>query len=589
MWANGNIVYVAVKATHNLAEMTLNGENHLSCDKFSAHAPITVDGKTYDPQEGLQGNTKDAHWTVFQFNLESLGLSEAGKYPFYIKGIGGGHDVGGNFSVVIPTTDVEGEKRWNGGVERPEITLQLLRHVSNETPELVDSHAVNGSEQPEWKYTWENEPKYDPYGRQYIYTIDEQDVPPNYKKSLNQLTVTNTYDPEGHPEPTLLNITVTKEWVGPATESATFKLFADEVDTMRTLVLHENNNWVDSFSNLNKYHADTAEEIIYTVKEVPIEGYSTTVTGSVDEGFTFTNTLNELVVDKVNIHVKKIWEGPELDSVTIKLFANNEDTGKRIVLRDSHDDESWIGSFNGYAKFDSLGNEIQYSVKEINVPEAYDVTYSIGNDGEHIVTNTISTMDEGIVTVKHVDEAGIEIADSDIYTDAIGEPYVTAPKDIPGYIFVKIDENGALTTGIFEAEEQTVIYVYKKKLGSLTITKVNENNKPLKGAKFELRDSNDIVIDTRTTKDDGIIVFERLAIGTYTLVETRAPEGYRKLVKSIPIEIKIDNLDIQKNIKNTKQNWKIPKTGGIGTAGFYGVGFILMAASGWVVLRRRKE
>jgi len=41
-------------------------------------------------------------------------------------------------------------------------------------------------------------------------------------------------------------------------------------------------------------------------------------------------------------------------------------------------------------------------------------------------------------------------------------------------------------------------------------------------------------------------------------------------------------------VENTKQEWRIPKTGGIGTIGFYGVGLILMVAAVWFMLRRRQ-
>lgn len=91
-----------------------------------------------------------------------------------------------------------------------------------------------------------------------------------------------------------------------------------------------------------------------------------------------------------------------------------------------------------------------------------------------------------------------------------------------------------------------------------------------------------------TTDSDGTIKFENLEWGEYTLVETKAPEGYNKLIKGIKISIDGEHLHVTKQVKNTPIGWNIPKTGGIGTLGFYGVGLILMVAATWFFIRRRQ-
>ena len=55
------------------------------------------------------------------------------------------------------------------------------------------------------------------------------------------------------------------------------------------------------------------------------------------------------------------------------------------------------------------------------------------------------------------------------------------------------------------------------------------------------------------------------------------------------ITISSDQLHVNETIENTLQDWEIPKTGGIGTIGFYGVGAILMASALFLLWRRRKE
>src|SRR5699024_1708209 len=123
--------------------------------------------------------------------------------------------------------------------------------------------------------------------------------------------------------------------------------------------------------------------------------------------------------------------------------------------------------------------------------------------------------------------------------------------------------------------------------GKVIINKVDEENEALEGAEFTLMGPNGFS-ETKTSDNSGMIVFDNLEWGTYTLTETKAPEGYRLLKKEITIEINEDQLSFEKTIENTNQGWSIPDTGGIGSLGFYGIGFMLMAGAGWFVFRRRQ-
>lgn len=63
--------------------------------------------------------------------------------------------------------------------------------------------------------------------------------------------------------------------------------------------------------------------------------------------------------------------------------------------------------------------------------------------------------------------------------------------------------------------------------GSITFEKVNDENKALQNAKFELRDKNDqLVIRTGTVDENGKLTFGNLPYGTYILKEVEAPDGY---------------------------------------------------------------
>ena len=103
----------------------------------------------------------------------------------------------------------------------------------------------------------------------------------------NGFTVTNTNTEK-------ISVPVKKVWVGKEAYSATIKLLADGTEKER-VTLTKDDNWEHTFSNLPKY-ADDGHEIEYTVDEVHIDGYSTTISGTAATRFTITNRKNPSVV-----------------------------------------------------------------------------------------------------------------------------------------------------------------------------------------------------------------------------------------------------------------------------------------------------
>ncbi|GIP62671.1 hypothetical protein J32TS6_12260 [Virgibacillus pantothenticus] len=194
----------------------------------------------------------------------------------------------------------------------------------------------------------------------------------------------------------------------------------------------------------------------------------------------------------------------------------------------------------------------------------------------------------GDVTAEYVDEKGNQIANSEVFSGEIGDTYTTKQKNIPGYTFVKVDEEGAPATGKFQKEAQIVRYIYKQKLGTITIQKVDEHGKALQGATFELKGNKGQEIESQTTNEDGLATFENLPWGKYELVETKAPEGYRLLNKPLGVEITGENLHEELEVENSKNSWLLPDTGGIGTLLFYGFGAAFMLAAILLLLRKKK-
>lgn len=238
---------------------------------------------------------------------------------------------------------------------------------------------------------------------------------------------------------------------------------------------------------------------------------------------------------------------------------------------------------------------------QVTADDIADYTLRVGNHSERIDLQPDKPIETvwfgyvkatdliaGDVTAEYVDEKGNQIANSEVFSGEIGDTYTTKQKNIPGYTFVKVDEEGAPATGKFQKEAQIVRYIYKQKLGTITIQKVDEHGKALQGATFELKGNKGQEIESQTTNEDGLATFENLPWGKYELVETKAPEGYRLLNKPLGVEITGENLHEELEVENSKNSWLLPDTGGIGTLLFYGFGAAFMLAAILLLLRKKK-
>ena len=275
-------------------------------------------------------------------------------------------DIAFNNEYVVRTIEIPVEKVWEDaddqdGVRPESISVKLLANGEDTGKTLV----LNSDN--EWKGEFsglavsEND-------EAIVYTVEEVEVGA-YTGAITGdqamgFILTNTHTPE------TIEIPVEKIWEdadnqdGIRPESITVKLLAGGNDTGKTLVLNVDNDWKGNFTNLDKF-AD-GEEIVYSIEEVEVEGYTSAITGTVAEGFTVTNTHTP---ETIEIPVEKIWEdadnqdGIRPESITVKLLAGGNDTGKTLVL---NVDNEWKGSFTNLDKF-ADGEEIVYTIEEVEV------------------------------------------------------------------------------------------------------------------------------------------------------------------------------------------------------------------------------
>ncbi|MDY6221482.1 MAG: Cna B-type domain-containing protein [Candidatus Alectryocaccobium sp.] len=91
-----------------------------------------------------------------------------------------------------------------------------------------------------------------------------------------------------------ISIDVLKAWEdndnrdGIRPNDITVVLLANGEETGKTLVLNEESRWTGSFTDLDEFK--DGEKIIYTVKEIPVDGYETVISGNAETGFTIINT-----------------------------------------------------------------------------------------------------------------------------------------------------------------------------------------------------------------------------------------------------------------------------------------------------------
>ena len=218
------------------------------------------------------------------------------------------------------------------------------------------------------------------------YKIKEKTAPAGYQLNTDEYTLvvspTSNAIQTVKDEPIRTSVKATKQWVGPVGSAVTVHLYADDVDTGKTVTLNAANNWEDTFTNLRKYKPGTTTEIKYTVKEDAVANYNGVVSGDMATGFTITNTNTE----KTTVKVTKTWVGTPAASATVKLLADGAE--KETVTLTAAD--NWTHTFSNLPKYDANdGHEIVYTIDEVDIANYVKAITGSAATG-FVVTNTIT-------------------------------------------------------------------------------------------------------------------------------------------------------------------------------------------------------
>lgn len=335
-------------------------------------------------------------------------------------------------------------------------------------------------------------------------------------------------------------------------------------------ILSKSDDWTKTFKQLSKNNQsvwlpaydNNGNTFNYQVSSEATDSYISSITNKTNES-TITNTQYGLIIDKYASNSTNTLIGAE-------FIVKSADGKQSYTLKDNQLQQLSPGD---------------YTIQEIKSPTGYQLDSTVypitlSQDGKW------SSSGQGInVKSPTTDGSGYK----DGFSIATDKSNNTEKNNV-----VRFVKNDAL------------------KKFDLTVNKVDKTTgNALKGAKFTLTDSAGKTSSYKETDPTAMFTFENLSSGTYTLKETKAPDGY---ITSQDVTIVISD-DGNVNVTNNNGDWKstlqndagnnqitltvnntnktvFPSTGGSGNELYLIVGgaFILISAlaGGYYVFRIKR-
>ena len=252
------------------------------------------------------------------------------------------------------TTTVAGQKKWddadNQDGKRPaSVKVKILNGDT-----VVDEQEVTSAN--EWKYESKALPKY-AAGQEIVYTVAEEAVS-GYTSRVDGYNITNSYTPE------TVKVSGQKKWDdadnqdGKRPASVKVKILNGDTVVDEQEVTSAN-GWKYESKALPKYAA--GQEIVYTVAEEAVSGYTSRV-----DGYNITNSYTP---ETTTVSGSKTWEdgdnqdGKRPASITVNLLAD----GQKVNTQTVSEAEGWSYNFTDLPVYKD-GQRITYTVTEEAVP-----------------------------------------------------------------------------------------------------------------------------------------------------------------------------------------------------------------------------
>ncbi|MEG0549618.1 MAG: Cna B-type domain-containing protein, partial [Vagococcus sp.] len=400
---DSQVTGTTITNTYNNTEKTsISGEKIWKDDNNSANKrpdKVTVellqDGNYYDKKE-VYGSE---NWKYEFKNLPKVNNKTGKDYVYTVreKNIPGDYDSevnGFNITNTFVKTEedkirINGEKKWldnnNKVGARPDFVKVTLFQGEKEYA-TTEAKAINN-----WKYEFSNLPKKDDSGKDYVYRVEEGDIPEGYESEVDGYTITNRYTKEE-----VVSFSGEKKWEGDKSEnrpkSVKVQLYQDD-KPYKEQVTNESKNWKYEFNDLPKY--DSKGYLFrYRVEEVDVpDGYYSNVDGN--------NIINTYSVkETTEFKGEKLWKDnnnslkTRPDYIIVYLFQNDDykpfDT--KVV---SPVGNRWEYKFTNLPKYDDNNKLYRYSVKEEEVGG-----YQTSNTGSNDLTNTYQNKEKTSISGK---------------------------------------------------------------------------------------------------------------------------------------------------------------------------------------------
>lgn len=512
--------------------------------------------------------TKDSSWSSIVFkDLDHYKDGNEIKYtvaedeiPQYTTSIA----VNGNVVTVTNTHIPEITLRnisvvWEDNNDQDGLRPDTVSVKLKGNDKFIDSSELN--EDVEWKHSFTKLPVRE-NGNEITYTAEENEIP-GYTTSIEKTDTgyvfTNTHIPE------TVTVTVDKVWKdaenqdGLRPDAIHIRLISNDIE--KDAYLDAESDWHLDFEGLPKYrdHGILNE---YSVQEVDVDGYTSTVTTK--DGYAFT-VENDHVPAVIDIPITEEWiddndrDGLRPDSHTVILVDGtnaieevvlDKNNGYGVVLKNMPKYKNGVEinyqikdfKVDGYTtniiKSDSVKD---FNITNTHVPEMVTVTVTEGwhdqSDYDKIrpekVTLTL-TGSNGNVYEKTVTKDTWTTAFSDLPKNSKGEQiiYTLTQEGIKGYK-TTITDNETGTIAVINTHEPV-------KTITVTVTWNDENNKDnIRPDKVTVKLANGTTaVSTKEINNDSwkhvfenIIVFNGDGKASYTVTQD-AVNGYTTEIKA---------------------------------------------------------
>ena len=341
----------------------------------------------------------------------------------------------------IPTeykVNITANKVWNDNTEqakrRPESVTLVVKNGDKEVQsKVVTAENLVAGTTNKWSVEFTGLDKYDENGNEIQYTLEEKETnsgdlhfyeaeEDNVAIEDNQASIRNDFVVPAD----TTSVTVTKVWNdneninGRRPNSIKLQIKNGE-SVVSEQEVNADNNWTYTFTGLPKYD-DNGKEIVYTASESEVNSgdlkfYTNSgVSGDMTSGYVITNTFT-VPDEKIELTVNKVWQDnatqalrrPEI--LTINVLGEDRSV---VATYDLNTATETSHTFTGLPKYNSEGQEIEYTVEEAekNPGDLYFYTSSVGTvenvDGnedkkEVTITNTFERPEDTIeVTARKV-------------------------------------------------------------------------------------------------------------------------------------------------------------------------------------------